>query len=315
MLVLESTKPVVEQARHVTINDAAIKQWAHTVPWASLDPRSHELVAYLSGTQGEIANLILLVDALNFCFWSPDPIQFTWRGKLYRRFEAMFVSLMLAAKFDRQWCNPHYWLRVPRQEIQQVLAGSGQLLLMDEREQIIREVATTLIERFDGEFLNAIDSVGRKAWPLAVLLMTNFDSFRDVSKYQGRPVFFMKRAQICALDISTAWEAQGFPPLSGLPELTAFADYRVPQALRHLGIIDFSPHLAQTVEQEQELPQDSEEEVEIRAVTLHAVERMRGAAEIAGKPAQAWQIDWYLWELGRSEKIVVNHHRTRTVFY
>ena len=60
---------------------------------------------------------------------------------------------------------------------------------------------------------------------------------------------------------------------------------------------------------------DSEAEVEIRAATLHAVDRMKIAAEKAGKPAQAWQVDWYLWALGRGENIKVNHHRTRTVFY
>ena len=315
MIVLESSLPVVQQGRHVTIDDAVIARWAEQVPWSALDPRGHDLVVHLPGSQAELSNLILLIDALNFCFWSPEPIQITWREKVYRRFEAMFVSLMLAAKFDRQWFDPQYWLRVSREEIRQVLGGSGQLLMLDEREQIIRETGRVLLDRFDGQFLYAIESVNKRAWPLAVLLMTNFDSFRDVSAYRGCPVFFMKRAQICALDISLAWEAQAYGALSGLEELTAFADYRVPQALRHLGILRVSPDLAATIDGEQELAKDSEEEVEIRAATLHAVERMKAAAEKAGKPAQSWQVDWYLWALGRGEEIRVNHHRTRTVFY
>lgn len=315
MIVLETSRPVVERARHVTIDDGAIARWAEGVPWSALDPRGHDLVVHLPGSQAELSNLLLLIDALNFCFWSPDPIRITWRDQVYRRFEAMFVSLMLAAKFDRQWFEPRHWLCVPREEIRQVLGGSGELLMLDEREQVIRETGRTLLDRFDGQFLNAIESVNRRAWPLAVLLMTNFDSFRDVSTYDGRPVFFMKRAQICALDISLAWEAQGYGALAGLDELTAFADYRVPQALRHLGILRLTDALAARIEEERELARDSEEEVEIRAATLHAVERMKAAAVQAGKTTQSWQVDWYLWALGRSADIRVNHHRTRTVFY
>ena len=315
MIVLESTLPVVEQARHVTIDDAAIKRWAGQVSRGDLRPQAHDLLSQMPGDQAQLANLVLLVDALNFCFWSPDPIKFTWRGHTYQRFEAMLVSLMLAARFEPQWFDPRFWLRVPGAEIQQVLGGSGQLLLMEERERIIRETAQTLIDRFDGQFSGAIESVNKRAWPLAVLLMTNFDSFRDVSTYRDRPVFFMKRAQICALDVSLAWQAQGYPELGGLEDLTAFADYRVPQALRHLGIVRLSPELAERIEREEEIAKDSEEEVEIRAATLHAVERMRQAAQAAGKPAATWQIDWYLWELGRGGEMGAKHHRTRTVFY
>ncbi len=315
MLVLDSTRPVVEQATHVSIDDDAIAQWAADVPRAALQPAGHELFASLPGTREQIANLILLIDSLNFCFWSSEPITISWRGKTYRRFEAMFVSLLLAAKLEPEWFNPEHWLEVSRDEIHQVLSGHGRLLMMDEREDAIRQTARVLIDRFDGQFIHAIESVNRKAWPLAVLLMTNFDSFQDVATFNNLPVCFMKRAQICALDVSMAWQAQDLPPLDGLDELTAFADYRVPQALRHLGILQLAPELAEDIEAERVIEANAEQEVEIRAATIHAVDRMRVAVEKAGKKAPAWQIDWYLWLLARGDDITVNHHRTRTISY
>ncbi|MBN2561373.1 MAG: queuosine salvage family protein [Phycisphaerae bacterium] len=313
--MLDTTQPVVAQAKHVSIDDAAIERWAAEVRHASLHPMGHDLLANLPGSPAKLANLVLLVDALNFCFWSPDPIKITWRGETYRRFEAMFVSLMLAARCEPEWCDPEYWLKVSSEDIRQVLGGTGQLLLMDERERIVRETGQVVVDRFDGQFMNAVESVNSQAWPLAVLLMTNFDSFRDVSTYRGQPVYFMKRAQICALDVAMAWQAQGHPSLDGLAELTAFADYRVPQALRHLGMLRLAPELAEAIDREEEIAMDSEEEVEIRAATIHVVDRMRAAVEKAGKPAPAWQIDWYLWSLARTEDIATNHHRTRTVYY
>jgi hypothetical protein len=224
---------------------------------------------------------------------------------------------MLAARYEPRWMEAEYWLSVPGAEIRETLGGkgSGELLMLDQREEIVRETGRTLLERFDGEFINAVESVNYKAWPLAVLLMTNFDSFRDVSNYHSKPVYFMKRAQICPLDLAIAWQSRDFGSLKGLDELTAFADYRVPQALRHLGIVRLEPELASVVDAGQELARESDEEIEIRAGTIEAVERMQRAASAAGKSAAAWQIDWYLWLLSHADDVAVNHHRTRTVYY
>ena len=317
MIVRETTRYVAEHARHVSIDDAAIESWAVRVQPAELRPPAHDLLSYLPGSRERLANLILLIDSLNFCFWSSDPIRIKWRGEMYERFNAMFISLMLAAKYEPRWMLAEYWLSVSGAELRETLGGKGQgeLLMLDQREQIVRETARTLLERFDGEFINAIESVNHGAWPLAVLLMANFDSFRDVSNYHGKPVYFMKRAQICALDLAIAWQTHDFGSLKGLDELTAFADYRVPQALRHLGIVRFDPELASAVDAGQELPRESDEEIEIRAATIEAVDRMQRAASAADKSAAVWQIDWYLWLLSHADDVVVNHHRTRTVYY
>ncbi len=315
MIVLDSTRAVVERAEHVRIDDDAIQRWAQQVSADELRPEEFELYAQLPGTQEQLANLVLLVSSLNFCFWSSDPIRFEWRGRTYDRFNAMFVSLMLAAKYEPRWFDPEFWLCVPRDEIRGVLCGKGELLLLDERERIIRETGRTLLERFDGEFIHAVESVNEGAWPLAVLLMTNFDSFRDIAEHRGTPVYFMKRAQICPMDLSVAWQQHGHPALSGLEELTAFADYRVPQALRHLGILGLSAELADAIEANRELAAGSGEEVEIRAASVQALDRMARAVSNANRAVPVWQIDWYLWRLSHDPVVKVQHHRTRTVYY
>ncbi|MBX3397043.1 MAG: queuosine salvage family protein [Phycisphaerae bacterium] len=316
MLVLHSTRAVMESAQHVSIDDSAIRTWAEKLRPGALVPSGHGLLDHVPGTREQIANFILLVDALNFCFWSPDPIRIIWRGTTYERYNAMFVSLMLAARSDPRWFDPRYWQVVPTEEIRQVLSGSGQLLLLPQRERIIRDTGRVLLDRFDGQFSAAVASVGERAWPLAVLLMTNFDSFRDVANYRGKPVYFMKRAQICALDLSSTWERKGHGPLDGLEELTAFADYRVPQALRHLGILRLNDDLARIIDQnESELDENCEQEIEIRAATIQAVDRMVTAVNRGGGRTTAWEIDWYLWELSHHESVTARHHRTRTIYY
>ncbi len=305
----------MEKARLVSIDEAAIERWARETPQEALKPSGHELIGQLSGSQEALANLVLLIDALNFCFWSANPIRFEWRGKTYERYEAMFVSLMLAARYEPRWCDAEYWVSIPSDELRDTLTGKGELLLLDERERIVRETGRILLERFDGQFIHAIESVSGRAWPLAVLLMTEFDSFRDVATYHGQVVYFMKRAQICPLDIAACWQAHGHPGLSGLEELTAFADYRVPQALRHLGILKLETALAESIDREEEIAAGSDAEIEIRAATLQAVDKMVKSLGRTNKRACAWEIDWYLWGLARSGSVRAKHHRTRTVYY
>lgn len=315
MIVLDSSRAAMEQARLVSIGDAAIERWARETTAEALKPTGHELIAQLSGSQEALANLVLLIDALNFCFWSSNPLRFEWRGKTYERYEAMFVSLMLAARYEPRWRDAEYWVSIPSTELRDTLTGKGELLLLDEREQIVRETGRVLIERFDGQFIHAIESVSGRAWPLAVLLMTEFDSFRDVATYHGQVVYFMKRAQICPLDIAACWQAHGFHGLSGLEELTAFADYRVPQALRHLGILRLESGLAESIDREEEIAAGSDAEIEIRAASIQAVDRMVRALSAVGKRVPTWEIDWLLWGLARSGPVHVKHHRTRTVYY
>lgn len=70
-----------------------------------------------------------------------------------------------------------------------------------------------------------------------------------------------------------------------------------------------------------ELPAGSEEEVEIRACTVWAVEQimiaLRERHGRAGSPApHSVQLDWYLWEQGEHQRAnAPPHHRTITHFY
>ena len=64
------------------------------------------------------------------------------------------------------------------------------------------------------------------------------------------------------------------------------------------------------------LPAGSEEEVEVRAATVQAVERLRAAMARRGRELPTAQVDWLLWQRGeRTKEELPPHHRTLTVFY
>ena len=117
------------------------------------------------------------------------------------------------------------------------------------------------------------------------------------------------------MDLSLGWSRRGVGGLERLGELTAFADYRMPQILRHCGILTLSPTLADAIEARRELPAGSREEIELRAATVQAVEAMRAALARQGRAAPSWRIDFDLWLASHSSDIRIDHHRTRTICY
>src|SRR5205807_1988824 len=106
--------------------------------------------------------------------------------------------------------------------------------------------------------------------------------------------------------------AAQFPDLA---ELTCFADYKLPQALRHLNALQYSGELSRKIDNWVELPAGSEEETEIRAATVVAVDRLRDLLEEAGRPLLAIEVDWILWSYAQGLFPVRPYHRVRTVFY
>ena len=92
-----------------------------------------------------------------------------------------------------------------------------------------------------------------------------------------------------------------------------FADYRVPQILRYLGILEYSASLSQLVDvddsessstgntgpESQEMAYSCESEVQIRAATVLAVDMIledfkeNGGADIS--ITCAYEVDWLLW--------------------
>lgn len=146
--------------------------------------------------------------------------------------------------------------------------------------------------------------------------------FRDTSVYQGKLVHFYKRAQILVGDV---WAAYGRPHFDNashpyafrdIDQLTMFADYRVPQILREMGIMKYSASLAERIDSYTEIPFGSEEEIEIRAQTIIAVDKLHAALTALGVSLLVIELDWLLWQKGEALKDSIKpHHRTKTIYY
>ncbi|WP_052889741.1 queuosine 5'-phosphate N-glycosylase/hydrolase [Thermogemmatispora carboxidivorans] len=325
--VLSSTRCVVEDGEHVWINSEQIQalseRWAELIgpagAGASGPSAGYDRYHFFDGSERSV-NWILLLDALNFCFW-PEKNQprwgITYQGEHLSGYWAEAAALTRAVEEGRPIWDAAYLRAMSREELALIFRSEQeqQIPLFEERLTHVHEVGRVLLERFDGQFSQAVAQAAGSAVRLVQLLVEAFPSFRDVARYRQREVRFLKRAQICVADLHALFRGQSWGTFHDLDQLTIFADYKLPQLLRHFGVLEYHPSLAQRVDQQEPLPAGCEEEVEIRAATVWACELLRQALVARGLPMKAIEIDQQLWLLSQRIPDMRPYHRTRTIYY
>ncbi len=294
--VLSSTRPVVEQGEYTWINGDRLPGVAARLIAANPTTSTsswYERYHFFDGTERTV-NWLLVLDALNFCFW-PEKGQQRWRidyraGDDYKRssgdhkgsplldgYWAEAASLTRAVEEGIPLWDAEYLSKMSREQLAHIFRGvsspehpEGEMIpLFEQRLQNVHEVGRVLLDRYDGQFANAVEQADHSA-------LRQFSSFHDVASYRGHEVRFFKRAQICVADLHGSFGGKGWGSFTDLDQLTAFADYKVPQVLRHFGVLEYSPSLAVRVDKQELLAPGSEEEIELRAATIWACELLCG---------------------------------------
>jgi len=315
-IVLDSCQRVVLHSQHVSLDEEVLVCFARQLIEMGLKPPRWEPRYHFSGTTERMAHYLLLLDALNFCFWPEPRWTVSYQGETLNGYWALATSLKRAFEVDRILDDLEQFATMTEEKLKRILDGTNEIPLLNERAQILRELGQVLSERFEGRAINLFEAADGSAARLIQLLTEHFSSFRDEAVYDGRKVCFYKRAQILAADLHGAFGGEGLGRLGDLDQLTAFADYKLPQVLRHLGILRYDKDLNARIDAKELIPAGSAEEIEIRAHTVWAVERIRQELERLSVSARAFEIDWMLWNLGQKDEFRAKpYHRTLTIYY
>lgn len=320
--VLTTTAPILRRARLVRIDMHRIAElagkWA-TEPWP--EQAGLDALHFTDGTE-RTANWVLVLDALNFCFWGEPGAprwRIEWHGQALDGYYALAAALSRALEEGKSLWDAAYLAALDQAELAEVLRpmpDSPPIPLFAERLANAREVGRVLLERYAGRFTAAVEAAGRSAVELTLLLTRDFSSFDDVAVWGGQTVRFYKRAQICVADLHAAFRGERWGALTDLEQLTAFADYKLPQLLRLRGALVYAPELAATIDRYAPVPAGSEAELELRAGTIWAVELLRRALAERGIIRPASAIDYRLWaESQAPDARAQPYHRTRTIYY
>jgi hypothetical protein len=275
---------VVEQARDVRLGplDRLLAEVADR-PVPAWDGRRH-----YAGPAGRTLRYLLVLDTVNFSFW----------GGAGGGYWQLAERLRDAYRADDELSEPAGLARMTADRLRQLI---GDFPMLEERAAALRQLGA---HGFDG-------LVRETAAETAHTLAERLPSYADVAEHRGLRVPLLKRAQIVPADLHGAGVAR-FPDLASL---TCFADYKLPQVLRHHGALEYAADLARRVDGWDELRPGEPAEVEIRAATVVAVERLRAALAERGRQLMSIEVDWILWDLSQGLYPVRPYHRTRTVFY
>jgi hypothetical protein len=288
---------VAERAKSVRIEEEAIEAYAARLP----ESGSETEPAPFADDPETAAAFAICMNAINFgSGWWPT----------IRKLPGHSGYGTMAAGVAGRFASEGRWSVEELQAMDaETIAG---VVGQDQDHPLMRQFATAL--RDVGDHLSS-DYVDRflgpaeaaSSIPALVGTFAPWDSFADVSNYDGREVPFYKRAQLAAADLHRA----GVADLPGLARLTAFADNLVPHVLRVDGILNLAADLTARIEAEELLEHGSREEVELRACAVQAVELLAATGPLT--PAE---IDSALWNRGRAQRYKsLPRPRSRTTAY
>ncbi|KAE7999708.1 hypothetical protein FH972_004113 [Carpinus fangiana] len=262
--VRESSAWVASHSSHVLVDSAGIEKVVDSIGHIPKVEWDFEGIHYFDNGPLTVQYLFVL-DALNFCFWPDKDLNY----------DNLASGLKAALQNDKSVFDADHLQKITGPQLRELLRWPRPLPLEDERVRLLHEVGFELERSFDGKASNLVKSCGKSAVKLVALVTRHFPGFRDHSLYKGHQVFLYKRAQIFIADLWGAFKGQSYGEFNDIGSITIMADYIVPAVLRQLGVLRYSSTLASTIEANSEIGPGSEEEVELRACSVHAVERMR----------------------------------------
>eukprot|EP01080_Neovahlkampfia_damariscottae_P002285 gene2285-2458_t len=293
-LVKSTTNYVMKHSKHVKINFEKLKNFneKEEIKW------DFESVHYFKKEDEELSSrYILILSSLNFCFWPLNSFEY---GDLAK-------GLKKTIENDPNSFNNENLMKMNEKTFLKWFDGI-KLPQMDERIRLIKEIGFGLEMKYK-TVKNLIKGANQSVINLVNIIIETFPAFRDHSIFNGRQIFFYKRAQIFCADIHGSFSGEGIGKFNDINELTSFADYRVPQILRHLEIFEYSKELSDKIDSGIEIYPGSIEEIEIRALTVQCVELMKNEKI-------AIEVDWKLWQMGEMlRKEIKPHHKTLTIYY
>ena len=203
--VLSSTRNVVEQGEYVWINREQVELLAaqfiasdtrmnypseaqrtnplqgemHNAVEDELNPPPtaplltwYDRYHFHDGTERTV-NWLLVLDALNFCFWAEKDSPrwcIEYRGELLNGYWAEAASLTRAVEEGIPLWDAEYLSTMSSDVLAHIFRGEERIPLFEQRLPNVHEVGRVLLERFEGQFVRAIEQAQGSAVQLVLLL-------------------------------------------------------------------------------------------------------------------------------------------------
>ena len=214
----------------------------------------------------KIVNFLLLFEAIDYSFWGSPKWSVKTQDMVIDGSEALLYKLL---EYVRK-TNNYDFSKVTLKEFRNILSGSIEIPLLEERYKTLVSISNVVNDKMNGNFYEYI-KVYTKDTDLFNLIIDNFSSFTDEREYNGKKIYFYKLAQLLTSDIlHMRMLLENI--LIDVSNLVGCADYKIPQTMRAIGILEYSKNLGKIIDSKLEIEQSSSYEVEIRASMLVVID-------------------------------------------
>lgn len=309
--ITETTNFVIKNSNYVSINQENLQKFANKIkdtkpihwlesnPFGLLDLPIEKLIFFL-----------LIYDSMNFCFWGTPKwtIKTEENGNIDGAF-ALLYALLKEVKKNQDFLTPDYLKNLTEQQFETILKGNIQIPLFKERYDRITSIGKILVEKKITSFYQEIKSKTTDT-KLFDYLIQMFPFLMDTRNYKNKQIYFYKLAQLMTSDILHL-RAMKENITIDISHLVGCADYKLPQVLHQFGVTTYKTQLEQQLINKIELNENTYKEIEIRASTIVAIQKL---SEITG--INAIDINDMIWLQGQDKsRLWIPYHLTKTSSY
>lgn len=265
--IKSSCKFVADNSKYVKINYDELDKFINKIDcsnlknWLMYNPYN-----LLELNVETIINFLLIFESIDYSFWGQPKWKIDTEEGIKDGSNALLYVMLKYVKKTKKTDFSNISLN----EFKKLLKGNVDIPLLEERYKTIVGISKIVNERMNGNFYKFIKNITSDT-QLFDIIISNFESFKDERIYDGKTIYFYKLAQLLTSDILHIREK-----LEGIKvdysNLIGCADYKIPQTLRALGIVEYNDELSNIIDSEEHIEISSKYEVEIRASQIVVLE-------------------------------------------
>ena len=323
--VRDTVNAVEDDLQLVSVNDNAIEAFAEEHNEDGFELPSWDAPVFPDRGDwsfNRTVDFFVVGNALNFCFNDVDTGD---------KFEAERMGMDMDGAFGMWLClydetvngeidftDSEALQEITSEDFNRVFRPSNdvEMPLKQERVAFLRDVGAEMSD------IGSFGELARSADPhlfgqngFVHELVERTDAYgQDTRTLDGQLVRFDKRAQLTAMMLHGYYQSDSLFTMDDIDNLTVPADYGVPNTLRGFDILSYEDELQSIVDAQESLPENSRGEVEIRAATVMAGDKLHTALNSSrDDPVSMPQLDYFLWSLRRESPH--NEHLIETTAY
>ena len=265
--IKSSCQYVADNSKYVKINYDKLDKFINNIDcnnlknWLMYNP--YDLLKLDVET---IINFLLVFESIDYSFWGQPKWMIDTDEGIKDGSDALLYVMI---KYVKKTKNTDF-SNISLNDFKNILKGNVEIPLLEERYKTIVDISKIVNEKMNGNFYKFIKNITSDT-QLFDIIISNFESFKDERNYNGKTIYFYKLAQLLTSDILHIREK-----IEGIKvdysNLIGCADYKIPQTLRALGIVEYNEELSNIIDSQEIIEISSKYEVEIRASQIVVIE-------------------------------------------